>query len=172
MRPVVILVGATGSGRTLVGRALATQLNTTVVETEDVIEAQTGQTLAELALADEPERFREQVRSAATAALGSSGVVTLLPSAVGDPKVAELMAEAGATGSVLVALTADLTTLARRTGLNAPRSAALGQPRRWFGDHVRVLVEQYSALGAVEISTVDRDPAEVATEICQRFALQ
>ena len=170
--PKVVLVGPSGGGRSSVAAALADRLGLAVRETEDVLEESQGAAFAQLALALDGDDLKEAIGSAAARSLTESAVVTLVPSALEDDAVFEQLRRLGEEGVPIAAITADLNVLVRRVGLNAPRSAALGQPRKWFREFVAAQRERYLELGAVEFDTGRMDADQVAERIAQRFALQ
>ncbi len=60
----LVLVGLMGAGKTTVGAACATRLARPFVDTDDVVEANTGMTVAELFAHEGEARFRELERQA------------------------------------------------------------------------------------------------------------
>lgn len=54
----IFLIGYMGSGKSKTGDALAKTLNYSFVDTDQLIEKQTGKTIAELFFAPGPEEFR------------------------------------------------------------------------------------------------------------------
>jgi len=60
----LVLVGLMGAGKTTVGAACATRLARPFVDTDDVVEANTGMTVAELFAHEGEGRFRELERQA------------------------------------------------------------------------------------------------------------
>lgn len=169
--PTIVLVGPLGSGRTSVGAALSERLGIDLVETEDLVSRELGLPFDEAVLSASPDELSRTIEREALRQLGRDGsdrVVTLLPSAATGSVIAAT-AEAGAP---TVWLTASLAELARRSGLNAPRAAGLGQPRAMFAQMVRQLEESYAPLSPVEFSTEARSAQSVAIEIIGHFALQ
>lgn len=170
--PVLILLGPSSSGRTSVGNALARLLEAPFVETEDVLQSALSTSFSRLALNTGADELSELVQAAAAEQLKLAAIVSLLPSALESDSVTATIAELSSRGIPLVAVSAETATLVRRSGLNAPRSAALGQPRKWFGDFVRSHRERYRDLGASEFDTTNADPQAVAEEIVAKFGLQ
>ena len=170
--PKAIIVGPSGGGRTAVGEALSSAIGIELVEMEDVVESKLEIPYSSVALTVAGSELTKHLRDAQAQMWTSGAVVTLLPSALSDDQIYAAIALARESGVPLIAVTADISTLARRNGLNAPRSLALGQSRKWFSDLVRAHQEQYEMLGAVEIDTSRRTAAEVAQLVCSQFALQ
>lgn len=170
-RPAVVIVGPLGSGRTSVGAALADLLGVPLMETEDCVAADLAMPFDRAILSLDQPAVAAAVEAAAIRQLSDAGeprVVTLLPSAAVD----QILEELASIAVPVVALTAPIAELARRVGLNAPRSAGLGQPRAVFAQMVKRLEELYRPVVRAEFSTEGRAPHTVAIEIMDRFALQ
>jgi len=56
----VVLVGLMGSGKTSVGKALAAKLSGTLLDTDQIVEADTGMTVGEIFAAEGEEAFRRR----------------------------------------------------------------------------------------------------------------
>lgn len=169
--PLAVLVGPLGSGRTLVGQALAQALEAELSETEALVEQHLGQPFAQAVIAGEPDTIARATTAAALEQLSPEGtrrIVTLLPSAASETVTAALEN----LPVPVVFLTAPIAELARRVGLDAPRAVSLGQPRGVFATMVKQLEQTYARLTPTVISTERRDPQAVAIEIVERFALQ
>ncbi len=67
-----------GSGKTTVGQELARQLACTFIDLDRVIEAQQGQSVAQIFAQDGEEGFRQAERAAAAAVLASPAAVCVL----------------------------------------------------------------------------------------------
>lgn len=110
-RPVV-LVGMTGAGKTTVGRLLAHRLGWDHVDTDEIVAAEAGMSVAEL-WADQGEAaFRAAERRAIAQALqrGGGHVVSVGGGAVSDPHVRGMLGRA----ATVVWLRATDDTLVRR----------------------------------------------------------
>src|SRR3954470_6276259 len=95
MTPLV-LVGLMGTGKTTVGRILADRLGWALVDSDQAIEAKTGQTVRELWESGGEAAYRALESEVGLHALhGGSGVVVAAPGGVVlDPRVAEALARA------------------------------------------------------------------------------
>ena len=58
-RPNIVLVGFMGTGKTSIGKRLATQLRMRYVDTDDIIERDSGRRISDIFSADGEETFRE-----------------------------------------------------------------------------------------------------------------
>lgn len=164
--PAVVLVGVTGSGKSTVGRLLADALGVPLVETDALVARETGLSVGQLVVSQDP-RLSDAQRRAALVALapggqGSGGVVTLGASLPSDPVVASALRVARSRGARVVELVVDTSEIVRREGLNAPRSVALGAPRAMLTHMTRQLRAVYAPLVDVSLDTVGVAPATLA----------
>ena len=161
MRPVVVLVGPPGAGKTTVGRLVAERLAVSFRDTDaDVVEI-ARKPIAEVFIDDGEERFRELEREAvATAIATHDGVLSLGGGAVLDAGTRALLAE-----QTTVLLDVDLSSAATRVGMNRDRPVLALNPRA----QLKLLLDQRMPLYLqVATHTVDtsRKPArQVVDEV-------
>src|SRR5450759_5709503 len=87
--PCVVLMGPPGSGKTTVGRALATLLGVEFRDIDRAIEVQQRRSISDIFLDEGESRFRELERAEAASSLASDrGVLSLGGGAVMDPMTA------------------------------------------------------------------------------------
>lgn len=120
-RPIVI-IGPMGSGKSTIGRLLATRLGLPFVDNDAVLEEQAGRTAAEIAGDDGVDALHDREATLVREALDRTGpaVITAAASTVTGPELRARMHEA----AFVVWLTAAAETLARRTD-----SGSTGRPR-------------------------------------------
>lgn len=63
-RPLILLVGVRGTGKTTVGRALAARLGWRFADADDVVEAAAGKSIADIFAADGEPAFRDREAAA------------------------------------------------------------------------------------------------------------
>jgi shikimate kinase len=112
----IVLTGFMGSGKTTVGPLLAARLGWSFLDVDDVIEAETGTTIAEFFALHGEERFREREHATITRLAASEGLVLALGGgAIEGPETRDLLLNA--PGTLLVHLEVELaTTLVRCRG--------------------------------------------------------
>lgn len=160
----LLLVGMMGSGKTTVGRLVAERLGWRYADSDAMVEASTGHTVAELwAAGGEPAFRREETRVLREAVDGGDRVVVgVAGGAVLDPANRELLRRSG----VVVWLRAEVDTLAARVGDGSGHRPLLkGDPA---GNLRRLDAERRPLYAAVADAVVDVDdlpPAEVAARV-------
>ena len=160
-RPVVVLVGPPGAGKSTVGRVLAERLGVALRDTDADIEAATGQSIADIFLEHGEEHFRALEREHAAAAIsGHAGVLALGGGSVLDPGTRERLA-----GAPVAFLDVGITDAARRIGLNRERPLLLGNPRAQWIELMEARRPVYESVATATVHTDGRTPAQVAEEI-------
>jgi shikimate kinase len=123
----VVLVGAMGAGKTVVGRAIARRLGRPFVDTDHEVERRTGRPVAAIVAAEGESAFRALERDAVAAVAARRGqVVATGGGAVVDPANLDALRRSG----VVVYLAASPETLAARVsrGEGRPLLAGAGDP--------------------------------------------
>lgn len=163
----LILIGARGSGKTVVGQALAQRLSRPFVDTDARIEQHAGCSVAEIFARWGEPRFRQFEREIIAAVAADRGQVI---SVGGGAVVAEVNRKALHRAGQCVWLMATPNVLAARLSCD-PRTSTLRPPLTDQPPEVelrRVLAERvpyYASLADVEIDTDDQSIAEVVDAI-------
>ena len=156
-RPVVILIGPPGAGKTTIAHALAERLGLTVRDTDEDIVAGTGRSIADIFVDDGEVHFRELEHTAVNEALEEhEGILALGGGAVLDPRTQEAL-----RGHTVVFLDVRITDAARRIGFNRDRPLLLGNPRaQWT-----IMMDQrrpiYTEIATHRVPTDGLTPDEV-----------
>ena len=166
-RPVAVLVGAPGAGKTTVGRLLAERLGVPFRDTDSDIEERAGKSIPDIFVQDGEPAFRALERAAVAGALADhAGVLALGGGAVLAAETRALL-----VGHRVVFLDVGLAAAVRRIGLARDRPLLAINPR----SQLRVLMEErrplYESVATITVSTDDRTPEEVADAVLARVAL-
>ncbi len=166
--PLIVLIGAPGTGKTTVGTALAARLGVAFLDTDDAVEAAAGKPVSDIFIDDGEQEFRRLERQAVAAALGDgtragAGVVSLGGGAVLDPGTRQQLA-----GQRVAYLETAFPELAKRVGLDRARPLLIGtNPRA----QLRALLDQrlpvYEELAWMTVRTDGREPADLADELAE-----
>ncbi|MBX6389571.1 MAG: 3-dehydroquinate synthase [Frankia sp.] len=157
-RPVAVLVGPPGSGKTTVGHIVAERLGVTLRDTDADIEATLGMTVADIFIEKGEETFRAAEREAVASALAEHpGVLALGGGAVLDPGTRAALA-----GHTVVYLVVDVADAARRVGLARDRPLLVEAPRARLAALLRERRPLYEEVATVVVDTAGRAPEEVA----------
>jgi shikimate kinase len=160
----VVLVGMPGAGKTSTGKRLAKILALPFADSDELVEAATGRTVAELFADDGEAAFR--VREAAAVADGLrtfDGVLALGGGAVLAAATRDAIRDAGAA---VVLLRADLPTLAQRVAAGGSSRPLLnGDPLQRLEQLSAERAAFYAELATLVVDTDGRTPAQVASHI-------
>jgi shikimate kinase len=123
----ILLIGPPGAGKSTVGKALAKVLGIQFVDTDNLIEKETGKSITDLFVVDGEPHFRalelETLKSVLTL---ETGVISL---GGGAPISEEAQQVIKNSNSHVVFLDVSLATAAPRVGFNRDRPLLLGNPR-------------------------------------------
>ena len=170
-RPLVVLIGPPGAGKSAVGPLLADRLGVEFRDTDADVGAAAGKPVGDIFIENGEETFRELERAAAARALDAlrqhGGVLALGSGAVLDAWIQRQL-----DGLPVVYLSAEFGTVARRIGLDRPRIVVPGNPR----GRLRAMLDEraaiYHRLAAVTVPTDDLDPDELADQIAAEITKQ
>ncbi len=164
-RPCVVLIGPPGSGKTTVGRVLATLLGVELHDTDHAIEVQQGQSISDIFMDAGETRFRELERAEVASSLAShTGVLALGGGAVMDPVTSAALA-----GHTVVFLEVGIADAAKRVGFDRSRPLLALNPRAQWTRMMDARRPTYERLATLSVQTAGRAPRDVAAEIVQRL---
>jgi len=165
VRPRVVLIGPPGSGKTSVGRALASLLGVDPHDTDHAIEVRQGRSISDIFMEEGEPRFRELERSEVASSLAShGGVLSLGGGAVMDSGTAQAL-----TGHLVVFLDVGIADAAIRVGFNASRPLLAVNPRAQWTRMMDLRRPTYQRLATFTVLTTGRTPQDVAAEIARRL---
>ena len=165
-RPVAVLVGTMGAGKTTVGRLLADALGVAFLDSDHAVEERAGKPVSEIFVDDGEAAFRALERQAVADALEShDGVLALGGGAVLDASTRALLADHS-----VVFLRVGLSDAVKRVGLGSARPLLLGNVR----GRIKALLDErtpiYESVATLVVDTDDRAPAEIAAEIAEALS--
>jgi shikimate kinase len=163
MTPKVVLVGLPGAGKSTTGRRLAKILAVPFADSDELIEAAQGRSVAQLIVDGGEPAFRVAEADAVAGALtGFGGVLALGGGALGAPATRAAIADSGVP---VVVLRAAVDTLRVRVGDARTRPLLAKDP----AERLTVLAAEraplYDALATFTVDTDDRTPGQVAATI-------
>lgn len=161
MKPVCVLVGPPGSGKTSTGRALADLLVVEFRDTDDDIAQAAGKPIPDIFIDDGEPHFRTLEREAVAVALSSfDGVLALGGGAVLADQTRDALA-----GHTVVYLSVELADAAKRVGLGQGRPLLAVNPRATLKHQLELRRPLYQQVATLTVTTDGRTPEDVADEV-------
>lgn len=169
MTPRAVLVGLPGSGKSTIGRRLSKAMGVGYVDTDVLIEQQTGRTIADIFATDGEAEFRRIEEEVIRAALEEhDGVLSLGGGAVTSPGVCAALA-----GHTVVYLEISAAEGVRRTGGNTVRPLLAGPDRaEKFRELMSKRIPLYRRVATIRVDTNRRNPGAVVRYIVSRLQTQ
>ncbi|MQA95776.1 MAG: shikimate kinase [Streptosporangiales bacterium] len=165
-KPVAVLIGAPGSGKSSTGRALAAMLDVTLRDTDHDVEARAGIPIGDIFVEHGEEHFRALEREAVAAALAEhDGVLALGGGAVLDAETRRAL-----TGHTVVYLEVGLTDAVKRVGLAQARPLLAMNPRARLKKLLDERLPVYEGLAVITVHTDGLTPREVAERVAAELS--
>ncbi len=160
-RPVLVLVGPPGAGKTTVGQLAAQRLGVGFRDTDADVEASTGETISDLFVSHGEAHFRALERDAVATALEThDGVLSLGGGAVQAPETRALL-----QGHAVVFLNVGLGDAFTRTGMNRDRPLLAINPRAVLREMLAARLPLYREVAQREVLTDGKTPEQVLEEV-------
>ena len=166
VKPLVVLIGPPGSGKSTVARVLAARLGALARDTDADVERLAGRSVAEIFVESGEPEFRRLEQAAVLEALAThDGVLALGGGAVLDPDT-----EAALAGHLVVFLDVGIADAATRVGFNKERPLLMMNPRSQWVSLMQARRPTYERIASIRVDTAGRTPEQVAEEIEQALA--
>ena len=157
-----MLIGPPGSGKSTVGKALASEMNLNFIDTDSAIELKAGKKISEIFLDEGEAGFRKIERQIVLESLEvDSAVIALGGGSVLDKDVqSRLKVEPN-----VIYLEVSISNAAPRVGFNTERPLLLANPRQQWLKLFEERKAIYESLGRIKFSTDNKKPKESANAI-------
>ncbi|MCU1537550.1 MAG: shikimate kinase [Humibacillus sp.] len=156
-RPVAVVVGPPGAGKTTVGQALAARLGVAFHDVDAAIEREQGRSISDIFVDDGETVFRDLERAEVARALDAErGVVSLGGGSVMDP-----LTEVALAGHAVVFLDVAIADASKRIGFDRSRPLLSVNPRASWIAMMKQRRPTYERLATVRVDTAGRTPEEV-----------
>jgi shikimate kinase len=161
-RPVAVIVGAPGAGKSTVGSRVAQAFHLPFVDTDQLIEEQANMSVPDIFVTYGEPDFRQREVAAVREALENHvGIVALGGGAVIDSQTRDAL-----QGHRVIWLKVDTSNASRRVGMNTARPLLVGNVR---GTLQRLLTERehvYESVSTDVVDTSGKQLTEVVSEVC------
>ncbi|MFW0794588.1 shikimate kinase [Gordonia sp. CPCC 205515] len=165
-RPVVVLIGFMGAGKSTVGRIVAGRLGVDFIDTDSELVRRDGRPIPEIFTTDGADRFREIERDVVIDVLRSHpGVIALGGGSVMTPAVADALA---GHHVVYPRITAD-GGFARVKDSDRPLIAG-DDPHLRYRELLEARDETYHRVGTMAVDAAAGDPEAVADVVIELLA--
>ncbi len=165
VRPVVVVVGPPGAGKTTAAELLAERLGVAVRDTDQDVEASEGESIQDIFVGRGEPVFRELEAAAVAEALSShDGVLALGGGAVMDPRTRALLAD-----HTVVHLDVGLAQAAARVGMNSGRPLLLGNIRSQLKQLMDARRPLYAEVATFTIDTNELTPDQVVERVLEEL---
>lgn len=160
-RPIVVLIGLPGAGKTTIGRRLARALNTELVDSDELIEQATGKACGAVFSELGEPAFRVMEAEYVAKALETTGVVSLGGGAVLTDSTRELLKD-----HEVIWIDVPVEEGIRRTAGERTRPVLqAADPAEHYRNLVKVRTPLYEEVATYRLRTKDRSPQQVVAAV-------
>ena len=158
----IVLIGPPGSGKSTVGKALASEMNLKFIDTDSAIELKAGRKISEIFLEEGEVGFRKIERQVVLDSLETdSAVIALGGGSVLDKDVQNRLKDE----PNVIYLEVSISNAAPRVGFNTERPLLLANPRQQWLKLFEERKAIYESLGRIKFCTDNKKPKESAHAI-------
>ena len=154
-----------GSGKTTIGQLLATNLNLTFRDTDQVIESETGKTVSEIFLDEGEDRFRALEKAVLRKELLTDE--TILALGGGAPISIDAQSALRAIASPVIYFDISLASVAPRIGFNRDRPLLLHNPRGQWETLMQERRPIYESIADIVIDVNAKSEEAIVAEILE-----
>lgn len=160
-RPIAVLVGAPGAGKSTVGRVLAGVLGVGYRDTDRDIEDSAGKSVSDIFIDEGEDHFRDLETAAVAAALADhDGVLAL-----GGGAILDAGTRARLAGHRVIWLRIDLPSAAKRVGLARDRPLLAMNPRAHLRELLAARAPLYAEVASHTVETSDYSVAVIVDQL-------
>ena len=160
-KPVLVLVGAPGAGKSSIGRRVASRLKVSFVDTDQLIENSAGMSVSDIFVTlGEAEFRRIEQETVAGALREQNGVVALGGGAVMNASTSALLGQ-----QCVIWLRVNVSDAVNRVGMNTARPLLLGNVRGQLKSLMDERTPTYEAVSTYIVDTSGKSLKVVADEV-------
>jgi len=165
----LILIGAPGSGKSSIGKALARELGSSFEDTDATIVARAGKSIADIFASDGEACFRALEETVVQEAIASDvSIISLGGGSILDPIV---QSEIAASDRKVIYLHVGIGNVLARIGAKGDRPLVAENPELQWREIMKQREPIYQSLADISIATDNKKPHEVAHELVLRMEL-
>ncbi len=165
-RPVAVIVGPPGAGKSTVAAALAERLGVPLHDVDTAIEEAEQRSISDIFVDDGEAAFRSVERDEVARALANeAGVIAL-----GGGAVMHADTEADLAGHVVVFLDVAIADASKRIGFDRSRPLLSVNPRASWTNMMKARRPTYERVATHRVNTAARTPDEIVDEIVSLLA--
>jgi|SRR5690625_4545298 len=168
IKPLAVLIGPPGAGKTTVGTRVAQLAGVDFADTDAIVEQRLGKSIPDIFIEDGEPTFREHERQVVRETIEThTGVVALGGGAVVNDETRQLL-----RSHRVVFLTVGLAAASPRVGFDRSRPLLLGSPRKQWLHLFNQRLPLYTEVADITVETDEltiEEAAQVVHEQLQRM---